>query len=168
MIQKIINEVEDSSDIILDIVNQLVDNYCGPLDKCMLEFKTILDNSSYPPTDQQLEDMVLRLPNLLYFTGEAVESLGIKSDIAEAIKMELYNEIHLQTEGTVAVRQAAAELETQEQKLVQISYQRAYKKIKLRMEAGYEMLTSIKKVLSRRMIELQLTYESHGGKVYEP
>jgi hypothetical protein len=36
------------------------------------------------------------------------------------------------------------------------------------MEAGYETLNSIKKVISRRLVEMQLTYESHGGKVYEP
>jgi hypothetical protein len=164
----IINKVEDNAELILDITGQLVENYCGPLDRCMLDFKNILDDPQYPPTDEELEIMALKLPNLLYFTGEAVETLGIKGDIAEAVKMDIYNKVHLETSGTIADKQAAADLETQKEKLVQVSYQRAYKKIKLRMEAGYETLNSIKKVISRRLVEMQLTYESHGGKVYEP
>lgn len=148
------------------IVNELVANYCSPLDNYMLQIKQLLDDTANPPTDEELENMAMRLPNLLYFTGEAVESLGIREDVAKSIKLEIYNNIHQQTQGTIADKNSVAENASKEEALVHMCYQRSYKKIKLRMEAGYEMLASVKKVLSRRMLELQLTYESHGNKCY--
>jgi len=167
MVNSVINEVNEKAKIIEEVVDKLVSNYCKPLDDFMVMIREVLDDKANPPTDEELESMALKLPNLLYFTGEAVESLGIKGDIAEQVKMDLYHSIHLSTSGTMADKHAMAEQGTQSQQLVKISYERAYKKIKLRMEAGYEMLASVKKVLSRRLLELQLTFQSHGGKTYE-
>jgi hypothetical protein len=167
MVNSVINEVNEKASIIEEVVNKLVSNYCKPLDDFMTMIKEVLNDKANPPTDEELEAMALKLPNLLYFTGEAVESLGIKGDVAEQVKMDLYNSIHLSTSGTMADKHAMAAQGTQSQELVKISYERAYKKIKLRMEASYEMLASVKKVLSRRLMELQLTFQSHGGKSYE-
>ena len=36
-------------------------------------------------------------------------------------------------------------------------YSRAYKKVKLRMDAGYEMLNSLKKVMNKRITEMELS-----------
>lgn len=166
-IQEIIDKVEDGAEIIDNIVGQLVDSYCKNLDDYVAKVKEGLDDTAYPLTDPELEQIVMKLPTHLYFVGEAVESLGIREDIAKSVKMELYNEVHMNTQGTVADKEAAALSETTEEALVNVCYQRAYKKIKLRMEAAYEMLNSIKKVLSRRMLEMQLSLESHGGKNYE-
>lgn len=165
--EELVTQVEQDAKLIDEIVSKLVLDYCQPLDDFMKMVKEVLDDTTSPPTDVELEAMALRLPNLLYFTGEAVESLGIRGDIADQIRLDLYNSVLIKATGTVADKQALASKETQNEELVKMCYTRAYKKIKLRMEAGYEMLNSVKKVLSRRQLELQLTYESHGGKVYE-
>ena len=98
-----------------------------------------------PPTDKELDEFTLNIPVLLYFTGEAQEALGIKEDVAKAVKMELYNEIYNKSVGTIADKTAQAELLTQAEFITHVAYSRAYKKIKLRMEAANETLQSIKK-----------------------
>ena len=76
--EELVTQVEQDAKLIDEIVSKLVLDYCQPLDDFMKMVKEVLDDTTSPPTDVELEAMALRLPNLLYFTGEAVESLGIR------------------------------------------------------------------------------------------
>lgn len=155
-IRQLQKRIDANSDIVDSIVNRLVSDYCKPLDEYMEFIRNILNDTANPPTDQELDDFILNLPVLLYFTGEAQEALGVKEDVAKAVKQELYNEIYDKSTGTIADKTAAAELATQNEYIAHIAYQRAYKKVKLRMEAANEMLQSVKKVISRRMVEYEV------------
>lgn len=158
LLQKRINS---NSQAIDDIVNKLVQEHCKPLDNYVKFIQKLLQSEN-PPTSLELDDFILNLSTLLYFAGEAQESLGIKEDVAKAVKMELYNEIYDKSDGTIADKSAKADLATQTELITQIVYQRAYKKVKLRMEAGNELLQSIKKVISRRMSEYELSKIAGG------
>lgn len=150
-------DIDSNSDVIDAIVNRLVGEYCSQLDDYMAHIKMILDDTNNPPTDQELDEITLKLPVLLYFTGEAQEALGIHEDVAKAMKQENFNEVYNTATGTIGDKTAAAELATQNEFIAHIGYQRAYKKVKLRMELANEMLQSVKKVMSRRMQEYDLT-----------
>ena len=156
-IQDLQKRIDENSDIIDGIVNKLVAGYCKPLDDYMKFIKEILDDADNPPTDRELDDFTLNLPVLLYFTGEAQEALGIKEDVAKAVKQELYNEIYEKSSGTIADKTAVAELATQSEYIAHAAYQRAYKKVKLRMESANETLQSIKKVITRRIAEYEIS-----------
>lgn len=156
-VKKIQNRIDENSDIINSIVDRLVSDYCSQLDEYMSFVRSIVSDIKNPPSDTELDDFTLNIPVLLYFTGEAQEALGIKEDIAKAIKMEIYNELYGRASGTVADKTAKAELLTQAEFITQTAYSRAYKKVKLRMEAANETLQSIKKVISRRMTEYELS-----------
>ena len=161
-VRQLQKRIEANSDIVESIVNRLVSEYCKPLDDYMDFIRGILNDHDNPPTDRELDDFTLNIPVLLYFTGEAQETLGIKEDVAKAVKQELYNEIYDKSTGTIADKTAAAELATQNEYIAHIAYQRAYKKIKLRMEAANEMLQSVKKVISRRMVEYEVARVDPG------
>lgn len=161
-IRQLQKRIDANSDIVDSIVNRLVSDYCKPLDEYMEFIRNILNDTANPPTDSELDDFALNIPVLLYFTGEAQEALGVKEDVAKAVKQELYNEIYEKSTGTIADKTAAAELATQNEYIAHIAYQRAYKKIKLRMEAANEMLQSVKKVISRRMVEYEVARVDPG------
>ena len=158
-LQKRINE---NASLIDAVVDRLVRDYCRQLDEYMEHIKNILDDTANPPTDKELDDFTLNLPVLLYFAGEAQESLGIKEDVAKAVKQELYNQAYEAASGTIGDKTAAAELATQNEFVCHVAYSRAYKKVKLRMEAANETLQSVKKVISRRMAEYQLSGVDSG------
>jgi len=161
-IRQLQKRIDANSDIVDSIVNRLVSDYCKPLDEYMEFIRNILNDTANPPTDRELDDFALNIPVLLYFTGEAQEALGVKEDVAKAVKQELYNEIYEKSTGTIADKTAAAELATQNEYIAHIAYQRAYKKVKLRMEAANEMLQSVKKVISRRMVEYEVARVDPG------
>lgn len=162
VIHSIIARVEDNSEKIEKVVDELIQPYCEKLDTLITKFRNCLMDKENPVTEWELDDVCLKLPSHLYFIGEAQEKFGIKEDISKSIKMELYNEIHQRTKGTIADKQAASEAGTIEEDIVYRAYQRAYKRIKQKLEAAYELLSSIKKVISRRMGEQELANVDSG------
>lgn len=161
-IRKVQRDVDKNSKLITESADRLVSQYCEDLDKYMNHIRLILSYKDNPPTDMELEEFTLNLPVLLYFTGEAQESLGIKEDISKAIQLEVYNIAYEQSKGTIADKTAIAEQAATNEIITHIIYQRAYKKIKLRMELGNETLQSVKKVVSRRIAEYGLSKVDAG------
>ena len=156
-IRQLQKRVNKNGELIDNIVNKLVSSYCQQLDDYMASIRDILLDTNNPPTDQELDTFILNLPVLIYFAGEGQEALGVKEDVAKAVKQELYNEVYDKATGTIADKTALAELATQNEFITHVAYNRAYKKIKLRCEAANETLQSCKKVLSRRVSEYEMT-----------
>lgn len=154
--------VSKNSEAINDIVNQLVADYCKNLDEYVKYINKAIQDQEHPVTAQELDDFVIQLPILLYFAGEAQENLGINEDIAKAKKMEKYNNIYSQVNGTIADKTAKSEIASQTEYLTHIVYNRAYKIVKSKLEAAYELLNSCKKVISRRMAESELANIDEG------
>ena len=162
IIHNIMARVEDNSAKVEEIVDELIYQHCKEIDELIRKFRQCLNDKDNPVTEWELDDVCLKLPSYLYFIGEAQEKFGIKEDIAKSVKMELYNQIHQRTKGTIADKQAASEAGTLEEDIVYRAYQRAYKRIKQKLEAAYELLSSIKKVISRRMGEQELANVDSG------
>lgn len=162
VIHSIIARVEDNSQKIEKVVDELIFEHCKQIDELITKFRSCLLNKEEPVTEWELDDVCMKIPAHLYFLGEAQEKFGIKEDIAKSIKMELYNSIHQRTKGTIADKQAASEAGTLEEEIVYRAYQRAYKRIKQKVEAAYELAASVKKVISRRMGEQELANVDSG------
>lgn len=162
--KSIMQKVDNISDTIKEISEKLVTKYCGELDEEMKKIGNILI-CSQNMTDTELEFEILNLANILYFTGSAQEDLGIKEDTCKAIRQEVYSKAREQATGkTVADKTAQAELIAQAETMTLAIYSRAYKKVKLRMDAGYEMLNSLKKVMNKRITEMELSNSRYINK----
>lgn len=163
-IKSIQDRVDTNSVLINELTNKLVSEYCNSLDKYITFIQSILQDDKKPPTAQELDDFVMNLPVLLYFCGEAQENLGIKTDVSKAIKQEKYNEIFKQVQGTIADKTSKSELATRSEIITNIIYDRAYKIVKEKIAAAYELLSSIKKVISRRISEYDLSKMSNPAR----
>lgn len=156
-------DVEEKSGIMDDIVNDIIQPYCRDLDAYVLFIKDCLKDGENPPTTDELDDFCLNLSTYIYFAGGMTEQLGIRDDISKAVYKEMYHTARAsQDKGTVADKDSLAELASQEQYIVSSAYSRAYKTLKSKVENAQELLSSCKKVLSRRMAEYELT--RIGGK----
>lgn len=153
----VMKNVDNISATIKEISDKLVNKYCKDLNDLMSVIQEELQNNG-EVTDKELEFHILDLANTLYFTGSAQEDLGIKEDTCKAIRQEVYSKAREQATGkTVADKTAQAELIAQAETMTLAIYSRAYKKVKLRMDAGYEMLNSLKKVMNKRITEMELS-----------
>ena len=151
------DRINNNSKLINDLTNKLVADYCKQLDSYVKYIQEVINDTKHPPTAEELDDMVIQLPVLLYFCGEAQENLGIKNDVAKSVKQEKYNEIYKELQkGTISDKTSKAELAVQREEVTRIIYDRAYKIVKEKMTAAYELLSSVKKVISRRLAEYEL------------
>ena len=159
------DDVEEKSKVIDTIVEGIIQPYCKDLDNYVLFIKDCLKDGENPPTTDELDDFCLNLSTYIYFAGGMTEQLGIRDDIAKAVYKEMYHTARAsQEKGTVADKDSLAELASQEEYIISSSYTRAYKTMKAKVENAQELLSSCKKVLSRRMAEYELTRIGGSGK----
>jgi len=157
-VKEIQNRVELNASKLDDIVNQIIEPYCKDLDMYVAFIKKLLNNGENPPTTEELDDFCMNLSVFIYYASGMQEQLGIKDDIARAIYKEMYHSSRdsIQT-GTVADKDSLAELASQQEYLTSILYKRAYSIVKAKVAAAQEILSSVKKIISRRMTEMELT-----------
>lgn len=164
-IEKIRQHVEDNSKSIDNIVQSIINPYCKDLDKYVGFIRECLADGQNPPTDVELEDWCMNLSTYIYFAGGMCEHLGVRDDISKAVWKEVYHSERSKLErGTVADKDSQAELASQQEQLTNICYNRAYRIMKSKVDNAQELMSSCKKVLSRRMQEMELTHLGGSGK----
>lgn len=157
-IKKLQENIETNSSQIDSIVNSIIGKYSEKLDEYVEFISDLLGDGENPPTDQELDDICINLSTRIYFAGGLCEQLGIRDDIAKAVYKEMYHTSRANLEsGTVADKDSLAELAAQQEFIISSAYTRAYKTMKAKVENAQELLQSCKKVLSRRMQEIELT-----------
>lgn len=157
-IKNICNRVDLNSAQIEEIVNAIIEPYCKDLDRYVDFIKGILQDGEHPATAQELDDFCMNLSVYIYYASGMQEQLGIKDDIAKAVYKEMYHSARDSVDkGTVADKDSLAELASQQEYLTSVCYKRAYSIVKAKVSAAQEILSSVKKIISRRMSEQELT-----------
>lgn len=160
---KIQENIESNAGALDRIVDDIIAPYCRDLDKYVGFIKDCLKDGENPPTNEELDDFCMNLSTYIYFAGGTCEYLGIRDDISKAVYKEMYHTARAsQSSGTVADKDSLAELASQEEFIVSAAYNRAYKIMKSKVDNAQELLSSCKKVLTRRISEFETT--RIGGK----
>lgn len=156
--KELLDKIEQNSTELDKTIADITERYSGELDEYMQFIMSILRNDEQPPTDAELDDFALRLSTLIYFTSVGAEQMGIRDDLSHSAYKEAYNVARavLKT-GTVADKNTQAELDTMTERIVNIVYNKSYKILKAKVESAQEVLSSVKKVMSRRMNEYELS-----------
>lgn len=162
---EVFNVTEENSRYYTDIADKLLSYYTADFDSLMTDLKVdIIDND---PTDMLLEKYLLELNNLLYFLGSKLENVGIKDDLSKLAAKEVFNDAYLSSrekdserknKTTVAELTAIAEDASKYQTVLNSIYSRVYKQIKFKMDAGYDMVNSIRKIITKRMQDSSLSF----------
>lgn len=165
------NMAEANAVYYTDISDALVQAYSSDLDTLMHRIKA--DCIEVEPSDKMLEGYTLELSNALYFIGQKLENIGIKDDLSKMAAKEVYNEAYLnymnagdaKKKPTVAELTAMSEADAKYQTVLNSIYARVYRQIKFKVDAAYEMLSSIRKIISKRMQDNQLSMARQTGGV---
>ena len=175
-VSELLSNVDKNVKYFNDITDKVTKSYTEHLDKLMktfyLEHRKLKDYST-----DELERLYLDLTNLLYFMGDRLEQLGINSDVSKATKQEVYNKAYLNNQikdvdkknkTTISENQAVAEESSKYETVVNSIYERAYRIVKFKIDAGYEMVHTISKVLSKRMKEVDLSLYANNKVKTQP
>ena len=156
-VQEILDKVGLDAEYIQSIVDELVNQCCDRLDSYVEYVSGLMNDPNYELTSVQLDDIVMTIPTILYFVGTQQERYGIKRDVSKSSRTLMYNKIYADTAGTAGVKKAAADAELFNEEIVTIIFDSTYNTIKAKVDAATELLQSAKKVVSRRMSEIELT-----------
>jgi hypothetical protein len=156
--REMLEKIEANSTEIDKTINDIIERYSGELDEYVNFIRSILRNDEQPPTDAELDDFALNLSTLIYYTSVGAEQMGIRDDLSSSAYKEAYNIArNAQKSGTVADKNAQAELDAMTEKVVSIIYNKSYKILKAKVDSSQELLSSVKKIISRRMNEAELS-----------
>lgn len=137
-------------------IARIVDEHIGDLTDVVTKIKEMLKDDTDILTDQEIEDILLQLPVLLYDVTDNQEVVGMQSDLASLIYKESYNEAYKIARGTVGEKQSASELATMTEKFDSVIYDRAYKIIKQKISMAVEVLNAVKRIHSTRVQGIEI------------
>ena len=157
-----VDSVDLNSECVKSIIDDLVSSCCSSLDKYVDYVSNILNDQDNEMTNEELDDIVMTIPTILYSVGVAQENLGIRHDVSSSQRQLMYNKIYTETAGTAGVKKAIAENDVFYESLTSLVYDRAYTIIKSKVNFAFEILQSAKKVMSRRISEQDLSRSDTG------
>lgn len=160
----VVQNTETNVEYFTNISDKLVTEYTADLDQLMRDlYKDAIQKDA---SDRELEKYLLELNNMLYFLGTKLETVGVKDDLSKLAAKESYNEAYLsnrmkdaehRNKTTVAELTALAEDASKYETVLNSLYARVYKQIKFKMDAGYDMVNSLRKIISKRMQDQSLS-----------
>lgn len=163
-VKELMKDTDNNVEYFNNVATETANKYTEVLDNLMkIIYGGVVKNNA---TDEQLEKYYLELTNVVYFMGDKLEQLNISGDMAKASEKEVYNKAYLSNQikdsekknkTTVAENQAVAEQESQYEAVVSSIYEHAYKMVKFKIDAAKDMINTLRKVISRRMQEQQLS-----------
>lgn len=162
-LEEIFKSTDSNVEYFEGIVRNTVEVYSKPLDEIMKNIYSEIISVSVPPLNT-LEKYFLELSNCLYFMGDKLESLGTYDVLSKEAFKEVYNKEYLELSSpvdskkkpTVAELTATAENNAQYENIVNNIYNKAYKILKNKIDSASTMLSSINKIISKRLTEMQL------------
>lgn len=162
-VDKLIEESTINLSLFEDLVNSILEYNCLELDNLMEDIKNDVVLVEEPALIT-VEKYFLELTNMIFFLGDKLEKVGLKASVAKQLYQTKYNEAYLKYQvekidgkaPTVNVITAKAENEVLEESLTSEAYQKAYSIFKTKLSNANTMISSLSKVLSRRMSENNL------------
>ena len=173
VMNKVVEQTKLNAQYFNDAVEKVTKAHSEDLDEIMYDLSVALTGDD-AISDLALERFYGELTNILYFTGEKLEKLAVLSDMAKSASKESYNKVYLdnsslkdekgKSKNTVAENQAIAEQTTMYESTVSTIYEHAYKALKFKIEGGYEMCTTLKNIMKKRMQESEFDIAANYAK----
>lgn len=170
-VQKLMNDTETNVDYFNSTIIQVVKKYSESLDNLMSDLYIECIKNKNATTDI-LEQYYLELSNMIYFMIEKLEQISVFADMSKSASKEVYSKSYLSNQvkesgtgknkTTVAELQAQAEIDSQYEAVVSSIYEHAYKVVKGKIDSGKDMMNTLRKIITHRMTEEQLSMYSNG------
>ena len=157
-------EIQAMSEDYTSLSNSIIASYTSDLDSLVQSIYLNIRKDNY--SDQDLEKQCLDLSATLYFVSVRIEEAGVLEDLSKMLKQEQYNKSYLDTQLeavknntkiSVAQTQALAEEKSKHHTMMNAIYIHVVKAVKGKIDSAYELLSTMKKIISKRMSDAQLS-----------
>lgn len=159
-LRELLAGVREDSKIVQKIIDEIVEYYSRDLDDLIHRINVFIRDLRQGNVDEysdtELELDIIQISTEMYTASRELAKLGGESDMAKLKRKEAFNDILSRLRGTAAEKKAKAEQLTLNEELLENIYKRAYDQLKLKLEKADSVYSALKKVFSKRMLELQV------------
>lgn len=138
---------------LIEIANSIIEDVCGDIDRMTQSAYNNIENL----TNEDIRDMLLRLSLRSYSFSEIKEKSAFKAALAETLRKEAYAKNFNSTEGSVAVRDNTAVVNTSSEIIAEEIYTLTASLFKTKLDELHRVVDTLKTVLMSRMQEAKLS-----------
>ncbi len=148
---------QDATKDMEKVIRSIVESKTKDISIIIHKIQMLLKDNTQELTDAEIDDILLQLPIVLYDSMEEQEIVGMQSDMANQVYKQAQSEAYKMARGTISDKNAAADIQTRQEQLEKILFDRSYKIIKQKFEMALETLNAVKKVQSSRQQRYDLS-----------
>lgn len=148
-----LDNIDATYEELIGVANDIFHDVAGDLDSMMDSAYNDIELLS----NDAIRDLMLRLSLRSYSFSEIKEKSAFKSTLAETLRKEAYAKNFNSTEGTVAVRENTAVINTSAEILAEEIYSLVASMFKTKLDETHRVVDSLKSVLMSRMQEAKLS-----------
>ena len=138
---------------LIEIANSIIEDVCGDIDRMTQSAYNNIENL----TNEDIRDMLLRLSLRSYSFSEIKEKSAFKAALAETLRKEAFAKNFNSTEGSVAVRDNTAVVNTSSEIIAEEIYTLTASLFKTKLDELHRVVDTLKTVLMSRMQEAKLS-----------
>lgn len=155
-LQKALENADTTYNELKAIAGDMVSIYTKDIDATIKEVSSKVENLS----NEEIRKLILKLSMQSYTFSEVKEKSALKAELAEALRKEAYATTFNGTDGSVALRENTATIETSDEVLVETIYDSVSSTFKVKLDEIHRIVDSLKTVLMTRLQEMKLASTS--------
>lgn len=151
-----LEKIEQSGQQVDEMVKNILGTITVDLDNYLTKVRACFLNEAEIP-DADLDKIVLQIPVYLYPLIVFSQQIEMRKGLAKEQASYTKNDVLLSATGTVQQKEAYAENQTIQDRMIQLAYTTAASIVSKKIDGAVSILESTRKVQQRRMKEKSLT-----------
>ena len=151
--QKALDMVDMTYDQLHKIADDMVKSFSEESDTIISNMSKEIENTS----NDELREVLFQLSLRAYRLGDIKDKTSFKADIAKTLRQHKYASSFNESEGTVAVRENKAFIESAEQLLVEGLHDLMSSMLRTKLDEIHRVVDTIKMILTTRLSEAKLS-----------
>lgn len=152
-VSKALHAIDETYDSLITIANDIFDVVTSEIDEMINAAYSNADSL----TNDSIRDLMMKLSLKSYTFSEIKERSAFKAVLGETLRKEAYAENFNKTEGTVAVRENNAILNTSPEILAEEIHTLVSSMLKTKLDEIHRVVSTLQTVLMTRMQEAKLS-----------
>ena len=148
-----LDSVESNYSDIVEIANDMICDLVNPVNNLISAIGTDINSYSI----DQLKEYLWTLQHHAYKLSEVKEKSVLKADLAEALRKEQYANKFNEAQGSAAVKDNIALIESSSQIVVEALYNLIASSLKTKVDQIHRLVDCLKSILMTRMQEAKLS-----------
>ena len=152
-VAKALTDIDKTYDDLIEVANDIFETTTKEIDELMEGAYNDIEKMS----NDAIRDLMLKLSLKSYTFSEIKEKSAFKATLGEVMRKEAYAENFNSSEGTVAVRENTATIQSGAEILAEEIYTLVANMLKTKLDEIHRVVNTLQTVLMTRMQEAKLT-----------